>query len=1132
MTASATPFDVCGALPTGTALLEASAGTGKTFTIAALATRIVAEGHAELSQLMLVTFSRAATAELRERVREHLSSAYTKLGDPSGASADPHDSVAQLLATGTGEEIAQRRHRLRLALSAFDAATIATTHGFCHQMLLGLGSVGDSDEHEVLVEQVDDVVDEALTDRWVRRFGRVGALAPTIGFRSARTVARAAVADRQARPVPADAANGSAAQLRYEIAQAVRNEVQARKRARYLLDYDDQLTRLRDALVDPATGEIACERLRERYRYVLVDEFQDTDPVQWQILKTAFHGHTTLILIGDPKQAIYAFRGADVYAYLAAAEVATTQLDLARNWRSDAELVRALHAVYGGSALGDPRIVARHVDAEHTDRRLTAGPNQAPLRLRLVPRNHFELMSNGLPAVSKVRPWVAGDLAADVVRLLDSPARLALDERPLRPVAPGDIAVLVRTHVQAGIVHEALRNVGVPAVLTGQRSIFSSAPAREWLTLLRALEQPSRSGPVRSAALTSFVGWNATRLATAPENEVEDLGRRMREWRDVLVERGVAALYEVVSGSERLTERVLGRRRGERDLTDLQHVGQVLHHAMQTEGLGAMSLAEWLQRRISDAQAEITEERSRRLETDSAAVQVVTIHTSKGLEFPIVYLPFGWDRPKPSTPPETTQFHGPDGERLLFVGGEHTPGSTEARMKSAAEDDGEDLRMLYVAMTRAQCQVVAWWAGTKNTTASALHRLLLGPRIDGAEPPASVPVKLDVDVRKALKAWAEAAGECVSLEEAAPPGSITWSPGSDPPGELSAAVWDRTLDMMWRRTSYSGLTAAVHDDAVQGGVASEPEAEDRQDEPPTPIGAEPSTPDGEAALRAVQSPMADLPTGTAFGTIVHRVLETINPTAPDLETEVRAVCARVLAGRLAQTMTADDLAAGLLPALQTPLGPLAGSRTLAGIRPEDRLAELAFELPLAGGDRPKGVNATISTIAGLLRRHLSPDDPFASYPNLLDVPGLREQALRGYLTGSIDAVLRLPAGARPRYVVVDYKTNWLGQFGPEGALPLTAWDYRPEALTSAMLHAHYPLQAMLYLVALHRYLRWRQPSYDPAIHLGGVLYLFVRGMCGPSTPVIGGVPTGVLSWRPAPALVVGLSRLLDTGDLR
>jgi exodeoxyribonuclease V beta subunit len=170
--------------------------------------------------------------------------------------------------------------------------------------------------------------------------------------------------------------------------------------------------------------------------------------------------------------------------------------------------------------------------------------------------------------------------------------------------------------------------------------------------------------------------------------------------------------------------------------------------------------------------------------------------------------------------------------------------------------------------------------------------------------------------------------------------------------------------------------------------------------------------------------------------------------------------------------------------------------------------------------------ATLGEVAALLRGHLGPDDPLVSYPDHLDVPGLRAQRLRGYLTGSLDAVLRVRDGeGQPRYLVADYKTNWLGD--PSAAdVPLSAWHYRPAAMAEAMLHAHYPLQALLYAVALHRYLRWRQPDYDPGRHLGGVLYLFVRGMCGPETPVVDGTPCGVFSWRPPPRLVEELSDLL------
>jgi exodeoxyribonuclease V beta subunit len=272
--------------------------------------------------------------------------------------------------------------------------------------------------------------------------------------------------------------------------------------------------------------------------------------------------------------------------------------------------------------------------------------------------------------------------------------------------------------------------------------------------------------------------------------------------------------------------------------------------------------------------------------------------------------------------------------------------------------------------------------------------------------------------------------------------------------------------------------------------------------------------------------MADLPVGAGFGTLVHAVLETTDTTALDLAGELRARVGDELDRHPAPAVVPGALAAALLPVLRTPLGPLADGRTLCDVAPRDRLAELDFELPLAGGDSP-GARVVLGDLVPLLRRHLAPDDPLVGYPDRL--APLAGQPLRGYLTGSIDAVLRLRPSAGPepqRYVVVDYKTNWLGPIGPDGPEPLTAAHYAPERLVDAMQDAHYPLQALLYCAALHRFLRWRLArlpgGYDPDRHLGGVLYLFLRGMCGPATP-----GCGVFSWRPPAALVVELSDLLD-----
>jgi exodeoxyribonuclease V beta subunit len=364
-------FDVCGPLPTGVTVLEASAGTGKTFTIAALAARYVAEGFA-LDQLLMVTFTRMATGELRERVRERLVSAERGL---EGETPED-DAVVQLLASGTPDEVRARRERLAAAIADFDSATIATTHGFCQEVLGGLGVLGDVESDTTFVEDVTDLIEEVVDDLYVRRFARRGA--PQFSRKEAMEIARAAI-DNPAAPIePAAAPENTIEAMRVRLAGAARAELEARKRRAGVMTYDDLLTRLQFTL-EGESGEIAAARLRARYRVVLVDEFQDTDPVQWQIMRTAFgDGSTTLVLIGDPKQAIYAFRGADVYAYIEAARTAGAQATLTTNWRSDQGLLDAYDALFGGAKLGHEGIVYRQVRASNPGARLRGAPDPAP----------------------------------------------------------------------------------------------------------------------------------------------------------------------------------------------------------------------------------------------------------------------------------------------------------------------------------------------------------------------------------------------------------------------------------------------------------------------------------------------------------------------------------------------------------------------------------------------------------------------------------------------------------------------------------------------------------------------------------------------------------------------------------
>jgi exodeoxyribonuclease V beta subunit len=1120
-------FDPCGPLPQGTVVLEASAGTGKTHTIAALAARYVAEGVARIEEMMLVTFGRAATVELRERVRERLVSTCAALARPDAARSC-RDAVVRHLATGTEEEVAVRRERLAGALATFDSAMIATTHGFCHQMLAGLGIAADVYHEVAFVEATTDIVTEAVTDLYVRAYGRSDSAEPPFDFATAQRVATDAVDDRTARLEPLHAAPDSEADLRRRLAERVRTEVARRKRTRRVMDYDDLLLHVRDALKDPATGADAQARIRARYSVVLVDEFQDTDPVQWEILQTTFHGHRTLVLIGDPKQAIYAFRGADVVTYLLATAAAGTESTLGTNWRSERPLLDALGHLMGGVALGDSRIVVHPVGAATAGRSLSGRSAQAPLRLRVVRRDGLPVGRNNLISVKEARAFVAGDVASDIVSLLESGCVLTERESP-RPLAPADIAVLVHRNEDGRTVRDRLQAVGVPVVLTGTSSVFLSDAAADWLTLLTALEQPQRPGLARAAALTSFVGWTAEQLAADDGATFDELSARMREWGEVLSSRGVAALLEVVTATNGLTARVLSRVQGERDLTDLRHVGQALHEEATEDRLGVASLVEWLQRRIADAKDDVSEERSRRLESDAKAVQIITVHRAKGLEFPVVYAPFLWDR-FVFTNPDPLEFHDEDGVRVLDVGG---PGGAEyahRRDRHAAEEAGESLRLAYVALTRARSQVVTYWAPTSNTRCAPLHRLLFSERAGSGALPDGIAVGSDDFVRERLARLSAGSEGAIRVETATGGSGQSWQPPAADCPDLAVRGFDRTIDLAWTRTSYSGLTAGLHDHPLAGEVSSEAEEPGIVDEPAEPgpaIEKAPSPAPSPAPMSPspmwLASPMSALPTGAAFGTLVHTVLETTDFTAPDLRSHLTKQCSAAGSQRFAG-VPPDDLADALAPSLLTPLGPLAHGRRLADIACQDRLDELEFELPLVGGDTPTG-EARVGQIADLLAQHLHAGDPLAGYAADLAAPVLSARQLRGFLTGSIDAVLRIRVDEGvSRYLVVDYKSNWLG-----AGDALSAWDYRQDAMARAMRQAHYPLQALLYSVALHRFLRWRQAGYDPSVHLGGVLYLFLRGMCGPETPVVGGTPCGVFPWAPPAGLVVGLSDLLDRG---
>lgn len=1096
---SLTPFSLTGPLPSGTVVLEASAGTGKTYAIAALAARFVAEGRVRLPELLLVTFSRAATAELRSRVRERLSASADALAAFAAGGANPDDEVDRLLCADGRTSAAERAERLAQALARFDQATIMTTHEFCHGMLRGLGVLAPQEPQSRLTEDLISVADEAASDVYLRRYA-FDERTPPFPFASgrndepgARSIARDAVTmPSELGPQGAPGAVGE----RVAYAAEVRGQAAERMRRRRLFSFDDQLTRLAEALDDPQTGPLARTRLSGRFPVVLVDEFQDTDPIQWRILRSAF-GHdsaTSLVLIGDPKQAIYAFRGADVHTYTMAAAAADAGTTLTRNFRADPHVVRATGGLFRGVALGEG-IAVPPVDAARTSARLVATPGTpwaAGIQLRAD------------TAEEPVSPWVAerrvtDDLVGVVGRLLTPDADLARpDGSPLRAY---DMAVLVRSNYRGKALAEALSAAGIAATFSGTTSVFASEAATDWLTLLRALESPRRPF-VQRAVLTGFMGGTLTDLATADDASRAQWWTWLHHWARALRSGGVPGLVAAIEGDTDMTARLLGTELGERAVTDHRHLAELLHHEASRSGASPRELADWL---VGQAQAVgAASEQTRRLETDAAAVQIMTIHRAKGLQFPVVLLPeANRDFLDSRDTGQSVVTPLPD-SRQLDVGGRLGPDRAQRWSLQALDDADESLRALYVAITRAQSHVVAWWTNHWDTAKAPLHRLLHANH-DGAprrpdltydtaaEPGGGSPLTLD---------WLAAAG--IAATTMTPDPVLTPSPSAARPS-LTIRAWERSVDQQWRRTSYSGLTAAAHEGPEMHRLLTDEPTE------PVAVAADPQL--------ATVSPMAELPGGAAFGSLVHSVLETLDPRGDNWTVDLRDHVEAALRRWPIEDVGADALTAGLAPALTTPLGPLAEGTTLRSFGLGNRLSELDFEFALGAPD------ATLADVAALLREHLPPGSDLADYPDRLTGPELTSQRLHGFLTGSIDAVFTLPSGA---FLVADYKTNRLDAAGSAPS-ELTLGHYTQAAMAEAMMASHYPLQALLYSVALHRFLRQRLRGYQPERHLAGTTYLFVRGMAGPDTPVLDGHPTGVFSWRPGASLVAATSLLLAGG---
>ncbi|MCE2390834.1 MAG: UvrD-helicase domain-containing protein, partial [Proteobacteria bacterium] len=787
-------------------------------------------------------------------------------------------------------------------------------------------------------------------------------------------------------------------------------------------------------------GEALAEALRGEFGAALIDEFQDTDARQYGIFQRVFAGARPappLLLIGDPKQAIYSFRGADVFAYLKAKRDAGEAVcSLAVNRRSGPMLVGALNRLYAqadtpfGPEIDYERVEAADDKRDLFGRAAPDGGSVAPgaaLELVFVERDNPRS-----PAPAEAR--VAARVAAHVAELL---ARGRLENEPIEPK---EVAVLCRTNRQVSAVFEALAARGIGASVRGPQSVAGSEEAAELECVLAALAEPGRAAFVRAALSTRLLGLDAAGLLALDQDEagwtrwVEAFANAGRRWTECGVLAGAGALFDRTG----VRRRLLAGFGGDRAAANLDHLLELCHEAERRERLAPAALLRWLGELRAGLLEEPAEDHRLRLDRESGAVQVGTVHGAKGLEYDVVYVPWAW---QPSGGPRADRwwiYHDPGEERraVLDLGG---PERETVQPLAAAEREQEDARLLYVALTRARQRCSVFCAPVGGPFA----RLLVGE-----------PQRLE----NALAGLAADSGGAIEVVR-------------DWPGDVApAAARGHASDTADWRAREPGRPAAVGErtSSFSGLVHGAPEAADPRDLDSASSEDEPLPAESE------RIPLAELPGGARTGTALHEVFERLDLDAADPES-VRSVLDRSLErhglGGLGEALR-SSLGRAVLDALDAPLAGDGGPR-LRDLPAPARASELEFWLAArpAAGIEP-------ATLAEVFESH---GDPRRVRSYAAHARGLGFARLRGFLRGFVDLVFEHEG----RWYVLDYKSNRLGE---------RFSDYAPERLWNEMCARHYVLQYHLYALALHRLLRLRLPGYDYATHFGGAYYLFLRGM--------------------------------------
>ncbi|MEK6655406.1 MAG: exodeoxyribonuclease V subunit beta [Thermodesulfobacteriota bacterium] len=914
--------------------------------------------------------------------------------------------------------------------------------------------------------------------------------------------------------------------LKTELLRTAWTELARRKQQQNVMYFDDLLLRLRQALEKPG-GEALARVIREKYRAALIDEFQDTDPVQYAIFAAAFRTEESILfLIGDPKQAIYSFRGADIFAYLKAASQVDAVHTLDANWRSDPALIRAVNTLF--SHRENPFVFeeiafrrAKAGDAASVGSLTIDGRCEPPLQCWFIAAGRFS--AGGKPLSRGIaRPLIARSVAGEIARLLS----LGKEKRALlggRPLQEGDIAILVRTNREARLCQERLSELRIPCVLHSSGNLFDSHEALEMERVLLAVISPDREDLLRAALATDMLGCDLQALEAMQQDERTWESRRegFRSYHELWRKGGLLKMFRRLLEREEVRSRLLAFPDGERRLTNLLHLSEVLHREASVKKPGMAALLKWLSEH-RDPGTPRGEEHQLRLESDSRAVRIVTIHKSKGLEYPVVFCPFPWG--DSSERDEFISYHDPvDRQQVCDLGSDDF---SSHRQPANREKLAEEVRLLYVALTRARNRCTFVWGRINGMGRSAPAYLFHGDG-GGEEIAFSTDAHFrslsDADIFSDLEIIAGKADGNIELCEMPVGGEAVVPVRREEIAGLGCREFAGTVDLSWRIASFSMLTS---------GMFRNVDLPDRDDV----TGYDTTHPD--TGSETEPDPLLSFPGGRRSGTLLHDILEKTDFTEKDetlwaamiaaklrengfdqkWENPLRKMIHRVVRHPLAKekNTASSENRAGDRPPPEISAAAGRGAIFLSDIGFGNRLNELEFYFPLK--------RITPDRLSGLFReagvdRHANPSvkrngqresDPPVQSGEFLK--RLQFDPVRGFMKGFIDMVFEHDG----RFYLADWKSNFLGD---------RKEHYHRDRLTEAMLEHHYLLQYHLYVMALHRYLLLRQPGYDYHSHFGGVYYLFLRGM-----EPAWGADYGVYWDRPERELVERLcSEMIETG---